>query len=147
MELFRTSRQSQIFTKRNVLGVIAALWVGLGIQPCAVAAVSDHGCPHCPPALEQDAARPNVHCASEIPQFEESCVSAQAECCDIDEGTVDVRSGQQDLDDYDESLPFLPTSASEWSTHPDDQSDGAADPPEYSGGSVSLHVLYCVYLN
>jgi len=133
---------------RNLLGVVVALWVGLGIQPCAVAAVSDHGCPHCPLALEQDASHAGDHlCASEILQFDESCVSAQAECCDIDEGTIDVRSGQQDLDDYDGFLPLLPTSASELLTHPDDPSDGAADPPGYSGGSVSLHVLYCVYLN
>lgn len=132
---------------RKALALMLAVWVSLAGQPCAVAAVSDHGCPHCPVPAETTPGPERNHCGSLVTSSEEavSCVSAQAECFDFEEGIVNVRV---ELPDFGDDITVLPTSvpASHPRLGPCEESGNAAGPPEPSGGSVPLHVLKCVYL-
>ena len=134
--------------RTRLLGLFAAVWVSLVLQPCAVAAVSESDCPHCPPEVEAQAAAIESHCnpaAKATPDEMPNCDSVQAECCDLDEGIVNVRA---DTNHGDDDSTVLPTSvpASQPSLGPCGDSGNAAGPPEPSGGSVPLYVLKCVYL-
>ena len=142
-----TDKNRKISRTRKALGLVLAVWVSLAVQPCAVAAVSTEECPHCPVTAESTSEPERSHRGSIVTTVEEtvSCVSAQAECCDVEEGIVNFRIESSDLD---EGNNVLPTSAP--ASHPRlgpcEESGNAAGPPEPSGGSVPLHVLKCVYL-
>ena len=133
----------------RLFGLFAAVWVGLALQPCAVAAVSEHDCPHCPPQAEE-AARPHQsHCnpdAKVTPDEPPNCDALQANCCDLEQSAANVRFDTTDGDDETVALP-----ASEPAAYPDPglgaDPGSEARPPEPAGGSVPLHVLKCVYLD
>ncbi len=145
-------RYTQPHSKRartRLLGLFAAIWAGLVLQPCAIAAVAESDCPHCPPENEAAVVAVESHCnpaAEAMPDELPNCDSVQAECCDLDEGIVNVRVDTTGVDD---DTPGLPTSvpASQPRLGPCEDPGNAAGPPEPSGGSVPLHVLYCVYLD
>lgn len=124
-----------------------AVWVSLAVQPCAVAAVSTEECPHCPVPAETMPEPERNHCGSIVTRSEDivSCASAQTECCDVEEGIVNLRVESPDLD---EDNNVLPTSVPV--PHPNhgpcEESGNASGPPEPSGGPVPLHVLKCLYL-
>lgn len=135
--------------RTRIFGLFVAVWVSLAVQPCAVAAVSESDCPHCPPEIEAVAPTTESHCnpAANISHDEQpNCDSAQAACCDVDEGIVNVRVDTNGLDDNSTGLPL-----SALASHPDiglcGAPENAAAPPEPSGATVPLHVLKCVYLN
>jgi len=133
----------------KILGLLTAVWIGLAIQPCAVAAVSNEDCAHslvgakayprpadakCDPAVQRqidDHTRP---------------VPTSSNCCDLDEGIVNQR-----VDDFGSNLialivpPSVPDSLIRSGSS--EESGNAADPPESSGGPVPLHILKCVYLD
>ena len=132
---------------RNALGLMLAVWVSLLVQPCAVAAVSDQECPHCPVPAEAASEPERNHCGSIIASSEEvvSCASAQADCCDFEEGIINLRVELPDLDEDNSVFP-VSVPVSHLYHGPCEKSGNAADPPEASGGSVPLHVLKCLYL-
>ena len=49
MKFTNNKRNSKGMASSRMLYAFLMLWVSLGIQPCAVAAVGDADCPHCPP--------------------------------------------------------------------------------------------------
>jgi len=132
---------------RKALGLMLAVWVSLAVQPCAVAAVSAEECPHGPVPAETTPEPERNHCGSLVTGSEEvaSCASAESECCDLEEGIVNVRV---ELPDFGDDITVLPASvpASHPCLGPCEESGNAAGPPEPSGGSVPLHVLKCLYL-
>ena len=133
--------------RTKAFGLLVAVWVSLALQPCAVAAASDHDCPHCPVEVEAAPAAIDDHCnpAGKIKADDgTSLPSAQSDCCDLDNGIVNVRLDTSGDDD----VTFLTTSvpASQFRLGPCEESGNATGPPDPTGGSVSLHVLKCVYL-
>ena len=145
----RPTQRQQSRARTRLFGLFAALWVGLALQPCAIAAVSEHDCPHCPPQAEEKAAPHESHCdpvARVAPGKPPHCDAVQADCCDLEPGTVNGRADTTDADDETAALP-----ASEPATYPDPgpcaDPGNKPGPPEPSGGSVPLHVLKCVYLD
>jgi hypothetical protein len=135
--------------RTRVFGLFVAVWVSLALQPCAVAAVSESDCPHCPPEIEAVDATMESHCNPAAKATHDdlpNCDSVQAACCDLDKGIVSVRVDTTGVDDDN---PGLPTSvpASHPSLGPCEESGSAAGPPQAVGGSVPLHVLKCVYLD
>jgi hypothetical protein len=145
----RPNQKQRSGARARLFGLFAAVWVGLALQPCAIAAVSENDCPHCPPQAEQ-AAMPHEshhdHAAEDIPDDPPNCDSLGADCCDVDEATVNVRVDPTKVDDQPTGLPAsVPTS------HPDpgpcEGPGNGAEPPEPPAGSVPLHVLKCVYLD
>ena len=142
-----TDKNRNVSRTRKALGLMLAVWVSLAVQPCAVAAVSTEQCPHCPVPVETTPEPERNHCGSTVTTNEEtvSCASAQAECCDVEEGIVNLRIAASDLDEGDN---VLTTSVPVPHLYhgPCEESGNATGPPEASGGSVPLHVLKCVYL-
>lgn len=142
----QTDRQG---TRTRFLGLFAALWVGLALQPCAVAAVAEHDCPHCPPQAEEAAVPQKSHCdpvARAEPVESPQCDAMQADCCDLEQGTLNVRVDNPDGDGENAAFP-----ASEPAPYPDPgrcANPGLeTGPPEPCGAPVPLHVLKCVYLD
>lgn len=127
---------------------MAAVWVGLALQPCAMAEVAESDCPHCPTKIEH-VATPESHCdtvARVVPDIPADCDSIKAECCHLEEGIVNARADTTDTDDEPVgAVSNLPSSLHD----PGPCADPGYEivPPEPSGGSVRLHVLKCVYLN
>ena len=142
-----TDKNRKVSRTRKALGLMLAVWVSLAVQPCAMAAASTEECPHCPVLVETTPEPERNHCGSIVTSSEEtvSCASAQAECCDVEEGIVSLRIESSDLD---EGNNVLPTSVPVPHLYhgPCEESGNATGPPEASGGSVPLHVLKCVYL-
>ena len=135
--------------RTRVFGLFVAVWFSLALQPCAVASVSESDCPHCPPEIEAEVAAVGSHCnpaAKVTPDELPNCDSVQAQCCDLDQGIVNVRI---DTNSVDDDTTGLPTSvpASHPSLGPCEDPGNAAGPPDPSGGSVPLYVLNCVYLD
>ena len=69
-----------------------------------------------------------------------------SECCEIDEASVDARSGKLELNDSpdQDALPsriFLETYPAAPACHP-----AVVDPPDPPGNSPPLYDLYCSYL-
>ncbi len=134
--------------RTRVFGLLVAVWVSLALQPCAVAAVSEHECPHCPMEVEAAPAAIEDHCnpaGKTKADASKSYPSAQSECCDLDEGIANVRV---DSTGGDDDSTILPTSvpASQCRLGPCEESGNATGPPDPTGGSVSLRALKCVYL-
>ena len=145
----RAKRQYARIASSKVLGLFAAVWVSLALQPCAVAAVAEQSCPHCPPEIE---AAPDVireHCGTRLPEPAvalENCVTAQSDCLDIEDGLVNVRV---EMPDFDDDMPVLPTSVpdSRIHRHTREHPANATGPPERPGRPVPLYILNCVYLD
>ena len=132
---------------RKALGLMLAVWVSLAVQPCAVAEESDHECPDCPSTVEAAAEPEQSHCGSKVPTGEAviSCASAQADCCDVEAGIVNIRVESPDLDEDNSVLP-TGVPASHPCLGPREESGNATGPPRPSSGSVPLYILKCVYL-
>jgi len=129
---------------RRCFGVLVVMWLNMAILPCAAASVSDHTCPHCPPAEQAElAAHHGQHKASTEPP----CASMQSQCCDLDEVNVDARSGKLKVKDaFDDTLApvAMPLAVLPVVDHAivDD-----VHPPDPGGSSTPLYILYCVYLD
>mgnify|MGYP001826465287 CR=1 FL=1 len=147
--MFASFNQQQTKSRRTrAFGLLVAVWVSLALQPCAIAAVSDHECPHCPVEVEATPAAIEDHCnpAGKIKADDgRSLPSAQSDCCDLDNGIVNVRLDTSG--DHDDAT-FLPTSvpASQFRLGPCEDSGNATGPPDSTGGPVPLYVLKCVFL-
>lgn len=133
--------------RTRLFGLFAAVWVGLALQPCAVAEVSESDCPHCPTEIEHVATL-DAHCDPIVkvtPEELPNCDSVQAECCDLDRGVVNARADATDADDEPIGLvTSFPSSLH--NSAPCEDPGGNIAPPEPSGASVPLHILKCAYL-
>lgn len=125
------------------LGLFAAVWLNLALQPCAMALEADHDCPHCPPAHEHEMAAHHNHGEAKA---EAPCASMQSQCGELDDASLDGRTGQLKVKDAFELPlaivhdPAAPAIAAAKRCH---QSTG---PPPHAGSSPPRHVLFCVYL-
>ena len=146
------ARIRQLRTKplrTRVFGLFAIMWVGLVLQPCALATVQESDCPHCPPEIEAAPVAAKSHCDPEIKSVSEhpaSVESVHTECCDLDESIVNVRADTTKVDDDTLAPPSGPPELRA-SFRPQQDPRLTAGPPEPSGGTVPLHVLNCVYLD
>ena len=142
----RTHKLRSVSAAPRVLGLLAAVWVGLAFQPCAIAAPAEQHCPHCPTEVATEIAPAVDHCGTKAKYTQSvSCVSAQSDCGDIDDSIVNVRVESEDLD---EDIPVLPTRmpSSRLSTSLRESTGNTIGPPDLPGGSVPLFILNCVYL-
>jgi len=126
-----------------VLGLFVAVWLNLALQPCAMALEVDHDCPHCPPAHEHEMASHHGHGGSKA---EAPCASMQSQCGELDDVSLDGRTGQLKVKDVIE-LPVavtydLPAPAVAVAR----QIRYSTGPPHNGGVSPPLNVLFCVYL-
>ena len=143
MRLLANKRHQKRTVRSRAFAVLAVLWVSLGIQPCAIAATDDEGCPHCPPEQIQTMAAHDGH--SDGVSESSSCVSVQAMLCEVDEAAIDSRSGKVEVDDAGIFVPVAPTFEQTFPVIRDTIVGVAFDPPARHRSAVPLHILYCVY--
>jgi len=138
----RQQAQSQGF---RALGLFAAVWLSLALQPCAMAfaADDDHDCPHCPPAQTQEHGGMHGNMDNKMP-----CVDGLSDCAIAEDLNVDGRGGQFKLKDapvnillaiapQELALPFQrPANATRLPRHT----------PVHAGAPPPFYVLNCVYL-
>lgn len=144
----RTHKLHSVSAAPRVLGLLAAVWVGLAFQPCAIAAPAEQNCPHCPTEVAVDLAPADDHCgtkAKDTQTVSASCASAQSDCGDFDDGIVTTRV---ESDDLDQDITVLPTCvpAPRLSPRLRGSVGDTTDTSDKSGVSVPLFVLNCVYL-
>jgi hypothetical protein len=132
---------------RRVIGLFAAAWASLALQPCAIAAPSEHDCPHCPEETVVAEAAAHHHHGDDRAAAADAgtpCAAAQADCCELDEGIVNLRTATIDLDDEPPAWlasPPLPGTV----VRADRKPANATGPPP-PARSVPIHVVNCVYL-
>lgn len=139
------NRQNRSF---RALGLFAAVWLNLALQPCAMAlekpATGD--CPHCPPAAVEAHAHGGMH---ESTGQKAPCAERLGDCTLIEALNQDGRPGKLDLDKPAPDLPIAITRDDPVIQLPRQASCAAS--PEYryrvAGSAPPLHVLYCVYLD
>lgn len=144
----RLNKQHSRTARARAFALLAAVWVSLALQPCAVAAVSDHECPHCPVEIVAESAPIRDHCNPAVTDTADNGAgspSAQSDCCDLDDSIVNVRLDTSGDDDGSIVLPTC-VPASQFRLGPCEESGSATGPPDPTGGSVPLYVLKCVYL-
>ena len=131
--------------RRSLFTGLVALWVCLGIQPCAVAAVSDADCPHYPPELPAPEPEQASHCGGSAKAADVPHAVVADECCEADDGAIDGRPANPEFKPAYETLAVLPDSEQL------QRIDG--NTPVLPAGvlslrrcpPVSLHKLHCVY--
>jgi len=138
-----TSWRQSAAPRRNVLSLLAVLWLNMAVLPCAMAFESDEICPHCPPDGHEMAS----HHGHGAAHAEPSSATIQSECCDLEEISVDARSGKVEVKPASEVIFITGPAVAEVPTQALRQPQRALDPPDVSGSSPPLHVLFCVYLD
>ena len=143
MKFTNNKHNSKGTVSSRMLYVLLALWVSLGIQPCAVAAVSDADCPHCPPEETFAIAPENDHCGGGAEQAFDA--TASNECCDADDGAIDTRYSTVDLKDLHDVAAAPPSAVgTPWSRRTIENFP-VVDPPDQRLSRVPLYILNCVY--
>jgi hypothetical protein len=126
-----------------MLAVMAAVWLSLGVQPCAIAAAGDAECPH----RAHEGTAPAAHHGHAPAQDDARCDVAEPPCCAADAVTVDGRPGAGKGDNGDDVDGQPPTPDCrllfDVDRPPDKLSCTTVPPPP----ARPLHVLNCVYLD
>ena len=135
---------------------LVGLWFAVGLQPCAVAALSALECPHCPSdahgssdahAHHGDGQAHHGHGAAQ--QDEPDCQFEVSECCELDEAAFDGRNpGSPVKDSSDAGEVFAGTPTPHLTYVPADEA--RPDPPDPQSRprcGRRLHVINCVYLD
>ena len=131
--------------RKKVLGLLAVLWLNMAVLPCAMAFESaENYCPHHPPAEEHHTASHHAH--GEV-DAKPSCATVQPDCCELAAASIDSRGNKPQFK-ADSDIVFITVPST--SVLPFRASllrHAVSDPPNISGSSPPLHVLFCVYLD
>lgn len=133
-------------------GVLLLVGLNLAFGPCAWAFADtvDYDCPHCPrlhsPEHAESVAGTHNH---DVASFESPCASDAAQCCSVEGIAQDARPSHLRSKDEPSDLPTATLSTAGLI------SPSAADEPIVAalplgtrpGARLSLHVLFCVYLD
>ena len=143
MRFTDSTAASRLSRGRNALGLFAAVWLNLVLQPCAMAFETPQGpvCPNCPPAHEQPMPAHHFHDTAGM-----HCASLHAGCGELGGVSVDNRGDLPKIKLPGE-LPALimgdypepRIEAARYLPQPVNPRDGPATAPP-------RNVLFCVYL-
>ena len=129
---------------RGALGLFAAVWLNLALQPCAMAYenATDHDCPGCPPAEMTGHHGGHADATVDTP-----CADGLADCMVDDDASLDSRGGDLKVRDLPAPVALAPA---------DDVAllapiaQAPAPPPfasAHSGAPPPIHLLNCVFLD
>lgn len=130
---------------RSALGLFAAVWLNLALQPCAMAyeVENDHECPHCPPSEMQGHHDMHAGMGDEMP-----CADELSDCSLDPDFSHDARGGQSKFKSSHSDTPVAIVATE--IPAPVQSLARQRSPPRITtahlGASTPLHVLYCVYL-
>ena len=146
MAFLATIRQR--FTARGVAALISLLWLNLAMLPCAMALEGEHNCPNCPPEHDQPMASHHDHADADADTAPD-CKTAQADCCDLEDFSIDDRgqkSSQKDGKNGGEQFTMSSTTDPVRRARPVQAAHFPTGPPDPNPGARRLHALHCVYL-
>ena len=141
---YTAARRNPAALRPQVLGLLTVLWLNMAVLPCAMAFESAETCPHCPPADEHEMASHHGHGEAEA---QPACATAQVECCDLDEASVDTRGGSPEARPASDVVVVTASPVAAVPVRTSGQCYCATGPPDAPGVAPPLHVLYCVYLD
>lgn len=121
----RIAQNLAFSASRRVYAVLLAVFLNLAVLPCAMALEEiekRHDC--CPPELNLE----------------------PAECCDIDDLSLDSRGGKLNLDDSTDVDVFAAGAGRESIDLAPIRHLASVDPPDPPPDAQTLHKLFCVYL-
>lgn len=136
---------------------LVGLWFAIGLQPCAVAALSVLECPHCPSDGESSGESAHAHHGDghahdghgTVQQGEPDCQFDVSECCELDEAAFDGRNPGSPIKDSSDAGDVVAAAPAPSLSHaPADEA--RPDPPDRQSrprGGRRLHVINCVYLD
>ena len=131
---------------RRALGLFAAVWLNLALQPCAMAFTADSDCPNCPPAQTHEHA--GLHGDMSGMDEQMPCADGLDDCFIDDDLNHDGRGWQVKLKDLSNDIPLV--SADYGSLlrfqHPSDTISPPRHALLHSGAPPPLYVLHCIYL-
>jgi len=131
---------------RSALGLFAAVWLNLALQPCAMANVAqdDHDCPNCPTAEMQ--AHHDMHAGVDAQM---PCADGLADCSLDGDFSHDARGAQSKLKagESDTPVAIVATEMAAPVQPPARERSTPRITTAHPGASTPLHVLYCVYLD
>lgn len=134
---------SRLSRGRSALGLFAAVWLNLVLQPCAMAFETPRGpvCPNCPPAHEQTMPAHHSHAAAGM-----HCATLHVGCGGLGGVSVDNRGDLPKIKQPGElpaliigDFPEPRIEAVRYLPQPVNPRDGPATAPP-------RNVLFCVYL-
>jgi len=134
-----------------MLGLIVAVSLNVALQPCAMAlSTSDEpGCPHCPPAMAENAGHRHHDGDHSTGASVSPCAQTDATCSSVDAMYVDARKVETKFKPAQGDLPLAIVAHADCA--PDRPPDVSTRLPSTLPGRVSpfppLHILYCVYLD
>ena len=141
------SKANSAYRRRSLgqraLGLFAAVWLNLALQPCAMAMAADHDCPHCPPQHEHEMAGHHGHA---VQADKAPCASMDSACGGLDDASLDGRGGQLKLKDFGDLQVVIVPAFDDWAAVAETTSPVSTGPPDWPGGAPPVHVLNCVYL-
>ena len=134
--MYTSSHRS--LTNRVFIAVVT-LWVGVGVQPCAIAAMSDLDCPHAEHHAPNLDAATDDHCGGASPD-----PIVESDCCDGGEPTASQRVSTIEIDPDSQPLAFADFDLSDAQRRPFAQPVGDR-PPDPGFTPRPRHKLFCVY--
>lgn len=138
---------------------LLGLWFAVGLQPCAVAALSTLECPHCPSELHAEDADAAAHAHhgdghahgshGTAQQAEPDCQAEASDCCELGDAAFDGRNPGSSLKDSSDAGDAFAAAPIPYLSHaPADEA--RPDPPDRQSRPLCgrrLHAIYCVYLD
>jgi len=157
MTLLATCRRPAAKRPRAVASWLAALWLGVVLQPCAMAFGGEPqaNCPHCPENAAHESAGHGGHAgheghaaaaAGEAPAQAGHCGTPNADCYVLGDDSFDGRTGKLQVTDLPVDLPlaFLPAEVTALASPPPRQERLRCD--TLPGTPPPAWVLYGVQL-
>ena len=141
--VIKTSFRRIFAARRRVTALASLIWLNMAIGPCAMALQQEAICPDCPPGHSQQMASHHGHDESDSAP---SCNTAQTDCCDFGDFTVDDR-GQKSGKNGGEQFALVPVLETVKLARHVRLTVFVTGPPDPAPGTQRLHAIYCVYLN
>jgi hypothetical protein len=147
VSLLASIRESRVSASRRTASLFILLWIGIIVQPCAMALAGsiEAGCSHCPAEAAAMGGHGDHH---DEPAAKPDCSEASAACGELSPASHDRRSaGLEKKPHFPDLLPFAPWVAIDVNDPHLASLQTWADPGVRPGAPPPLYDLFCVYLN
>ncbi len=151
-------RTPQIPIAKRRAAWLVGLWFAIGLQPCAVAALSALECPHCPSQAHEGGDTAHSHHGTghdahgehgAATHGEPDCQADASDCCELDDAAFDGRSAASLAKDLGDTGDMPAVAVTPYLTYaPGDEARPDPPGPRYTPHrGVRLHAINCVYLD
>lgn len=138
-----SSRRFITARSRGMCALVSLIWLNLAMLPCAMALQQETICPDCPTDHEQKMPAHHEHGDSDLVP---DCNTANSECCDFGEFTIDDRTQKSGKSDSEQIALVSDLASVNLSRHVSTTAFPTG-PPDPTSGTKRLHAIFCVYLD